>query len=87
MGLRNLTETLGMTPLAYHSLCSSIFSFYPINFVKDFSGTTKVRILIFGINIGYDLYCVIRHNLLLLVISFNCSMFSFLSTFFVRFFQ
>ena len=32
--------------------------FLSIFFVKDFSGTTALRILKFGANVGHDLYCV-----------------------------
>ena len=63
-------------------------SFFPVSHsnvlhrefcVKDFSGTTAPRILKFGTNIEYDLlYCVTESALILmLIIPFILSMFSF----------
>ena len=41
----------------------SVTMFVCVNFffVKDFSGATELRILKFGTNVGYNLYCV-REN-------------------------
>ena len=46
------------TAAAYSFLYLFIFLSLRIFFVKDFAGTIAPRILKFGTNVGYDLYCV-----------------------------